>query len=415
MSRVTQTDFTGRLQDVAAALLKLGATAYGGPAIMGVMQAELQEKRRWVSKERFLEGLSVANMLPGATATQLGIFLGYARGGWWGGLVAGLCFVLPAFVVMLALTIAYASVSVTPLARSALYGLGPVVLGLFAVAVYRLGRSVAGTVPEAVIGVLAAAAFAGTPVGIVAILLLSGGAGVLLFHPKKPRASVLVLASMAFLGVLSLVWWMTRSGPHAPVAGHVPDPNSLLEVGSYFFKVGAFTIGGGLTMIAFIQEQVVGQFGWLTPREFIDGLALGQFTPGPILMIAAYVGYKVAGIAGAAVAATAAFLPSFIIMLAILPVLDRIRTLAWMRAAMKGMGPAVIGVLAVSLLRLAPYALPDPFAMVIMAATIVVLLNSRIGAFKLMIAGAILGVLRSRLPAVVGFKAMGRLIISSRA
>ena len=414
MSRVTQTDFTGRLQDVAAALLKLGATAYGGPAIMGVMQAELQEKRRWVSKERFLEGLSVANMLPGATATQLGIFLGYARGGWWGGLVAGLCFVLPAFVVMLALTIAYDSVSVTPLARSALYGLGPVVLGLFAVAVYRLGRSVAGTVPEAVIGVLAAAAFAGTPVGIVAILLLSGGAGVLLFHPKKPRASVLVLASMAFLGVLSLVWWMTRSGPHAPVAGHVPDPNSLLEVGSYFFKVGAFTIGGGLTMIAFIQEQVVGQFGWLTPREFIDGLALGQFTPGPILMIAAYVGYKVAGIAGAAVAATAAFLPSFIIMLAILPVLDRIRTLAWMRAAMKGMGPAVIGVLAVSLLRLAPYALPDPFAMVIMAATIVVLLNSRIGAFKLMVAGAILGVLRSRLPAVGGFKAMGRLIISSR-
>ena len=167
-------------------------------------------------------------------------------------------------------------------------------------------------------------------------------------------------------------------------------------------------------MIAFIQEQVVGQFGWLTPREFIDGLALGQFTPGPILMIAAYVGYKVAGIAGAAVAATAAFLPSFIIMLAILPVLDRIRTLAWMRAAMKGMGPAVIGVLAVSLLRLAPYALPDPFAMVIMAATIVVLLNSRIGAFKLMVAGAILGVLRSRLPAVAGFKAMGRLIISSR-
>src|SRR5256712_6914253 len=409
MSRVTQTDFTGRLQDVAAALLKLGATAYGGPAIMGVMQAELQEKRRWVSKERFLEGLSVANMLPGATATQLGIFLGYARGGWWGGLVAGLCFVLPAFVVMLALTIAYASVSVTPLARSALYGLGPVVLGLFAVAVYRLGRSVAGTVPEAVIGVLAAAGFAGTPGGIVAILLLSGGAGVLLFHPKKPRASVLVLASMAFLGVLSLVWWMTRSGPHAPVAGHVPDPNSLLEVGSYFFKVGAFTIGGGLTMIAFIQEQVVGQFGWLTPREFIDGLALGQFTPGPILMIAAYVGYKVAGIAGAAVAATAAFLPSFVIMLAILPVLDRIRTLAWMRAAMKGMGPAASGVLAVSLIRLAPAALPDPFAITILAATLLALTIFRTSVFRLMIAGAALGVLRSYLPVLRGFRAATRL------
>src|SRR6267143_1533985 len=131
MSRVTHADFTGRLQDVAAALLKLGATAYGGPAIMGVMQAELQEKRRWVSKERFLEGLSVANMLPGATATQLGIFLGYARGGWWGGLVAGLCFVLPAFVVMLALTVAYGAFGVHPILRGALYGLGPVVLAIF--------------------------------------------------------------------------------------------------------------------------------------------------------------------------------------------------------------------------------------------------------------------------------------------
>src|SRR6267378_4967182 len=113
MSRVTHGDFTGRLQDVAAALLKLGATAYGGPAIMGVMQTELQEKRRWVSKERFLEGLSVANMLPGATATQLGIFLGYARGGWWGGLIGGVCFVAPAFFIMLALAVTYATLGFT--------------------------------------------------------------------------------------------------------------------------------------------------------------------------------------------------------------------------------------------------------------------------------------------------------------
>src|SRR5213593_5286692 len=107
MSRVTQTDFTGRLQDVAAALLKLGATAYGGPAIYGILQAELQEKRRWVSKERFVEWLSLANLIPGATLTQFCMFLGYARGGFWGGLLAGLCFVLPAFGVMLALTLIY--------------------------------------------------------------------------------------------------------------------------------------------------------------------------------------------------------------------------------------------------------------------------------------------------------------------
>ncbi len=159
-----------------------------------------------------------------------------------------------------------------------------------------------------------------------------------------------------------------------------------------------------------IQDQVVGQFGWLTPREFIDGLALGQLTPGPVLMIAAYVGYKVAGIAGAAVAAAAAFLPSFIIMLIILPALNRVRKLVWTRAAMRGMGPAVIGVLAVSLIRLAPAALPDVFAIVILAAALLGLMVVRIGVFKLMIAGAMLGVLRSSLPLIRGFKAVGRLI-----
>src|SRR6058998_4185729 len=130
--------FARSWKDIASAFLRLGATSYGGPAIMGIMQAELQEKRQWVSKERFVEGLSLVNMLPGATAAQLGIFLAYARGGWWGGLLGGLAFVVPAFVIMLALTIAYAPLGVTPLARSALYGLGPVVIGLFAIALYRL-------------------------------------------------------------------------------------------------------------------------------------------------------------------------------------------------------------------------------------------------------------------------------------
>lgn len=185
---------------------------------------------------------------------------------------------------------------------------------------------------------------------------------------------------------------------NSTAATWTPDPKRLVDLGLYFLGVGAFTIGGGLTMIAFIQDQVVGQFGWLTPREFIDGLALGQLTPGPVLMIAAYVGYKLAGIAGAAVAATAAFLPSFVIMLAILPVLDRVRQLAWVKAVMKGMGPAVIGVLVVSLGRLSPAAIPDPFALAILIGTVVGAMALRTGAFKLMFGGAVAGVLRDQLP-----------------
>src|SRR5215813_1415931 len=387
------------LKEVASSLVRLGATSYGGPAIMGIMQAELQEKRKWVTKERFLEGLSVVNMVPGATATQLGIFLGYARGGWWGGLIGGVCFVTPAFVIMLVLTIAYASLGLTPIALGALYGLGPVVLALFALAVYRLAKSAAGTGTEMAIGVAAALASAGTSLGIVAILILAGCAGLLFLQPKKPGIQMRALASALILVVLSAPWWLNPAGFAWSGTARVPDPRSLLDIGAYFLKVGAFTIGGGLTMIAFIQDQVVGQFGWLTPREFIDGLALGQLTPGPVLMIAAYVGYKLAGLAGAAVAAAAAFLPSFVIMLAILPVLDRVRQMAWMKASMRGMSPAVIGVLAVSLVRLAPAALPDPLALLILIGTIVAALSFRVGAFKLMLGGAVLGVVRSWLPA----------------
>jgi chromate transporter len=396
----TRTAVVGSWKEIATSLFKLGATSYGGPAIMGIMQAELQEKRRWVSKERFLEGLAVANMLPGATATQLGIFLGYARGGWVGGLLGRVCFVLPAFVIMLGLTIAYAGFSVTPVARGALYGLGPVVLGLYAVAVYRLGRAAATTVPEMVIGVLAAAAAIGTSVGVVVILVLAGIAGLVLLQPARPRALWVASSCVLFAAILTAAWWLPMSPSVFAARGGIPDPRNLWDLGMYFLKVGAFTIGGGLAMIAFIQDQVVGQYGWLTAREFIDGLALGQLTPGPVLMIAAYVGYKAAGPAGAAVAGGAAFLPSFVIMLGVLPILDRVRKLAWVRAVMKGMAPAVIGVLAVSLFRLAPAALPDAIAVAILAVALLALVVFQIGAFRLMIAGAVLGVLRSSLPAM---------------
>lgn len=391
------------MRDVAVNLLKLGATAYGGPAIMGIMQAELQEKRQWVTKERFVEGLSLVNLLPGAAATQLGIFLGYARAGWWGGLLGGLCFVLPGFAIMLALTLAYASLGVTPIMRGALYGLGPVVLGIYFVAVYRLGKAMVGTRAQVVVAIAAAGAMFVNVFGIAAILLLAGGAGLLLFHSR--RLGVIVLALV--LAMLAVAHVVSPATPIPVVAATPGSPHaaSLAELGALLFKIGALTFGGGLSMIAFIQDQVVNQHHWLTPQEFIDGLALGQFTPGPILMVAAYVGYKVAGIAGATVGTAAVFLPSFVLMLAILPAFARVRKLQWMRAAMRGIGPAVIGVLAVSLVRLAPHAVPDPFAIVTLMATVAVLLLWRVGTVKLMLAGAVVGILRSRLFPLRGVKA----------
>lgn len=382
-----------RFREIAASFLKIGALAYGGPAIMGIMQAELQEKRQWLSKERFLEGLSLVNMLPGAGATQLGIFLGYARGGWWGGLLAGLCFVLPAFFIMLVLTLVYATFGETPLMRGALYGLGPVVLGIFAVAVYRLGRNAITGLVQVLIAVAAAIAVIASPLGIAMVLLTAGALGIFLFHSR--RAGGYVLTTLATL--LITLHFLSPYLAVETTAANGTAPAGLLEIGAFFFKVGALTFGGGLTMIAFVQEQVVNQLQWLTPREFVDGLALGQFTPGPILMVAAYVGYKLAGFTGAVVGGAAIFLPSFLLMLSILPVYERVRKLLWMKAALKGIGPAVIGVLAVALTQMAPHAIPDPFAGVIFAATVLILLAWRVGAIKIMLGGALAGIVRERL------------------
>ena len=304
---------------------------------------------------------------------------------------------LPGFLVLMALTMGYAALGVTPLIRGALYGLGPVVLGIYVVAVYRLGRAVLGMRSQVLIAIAAAVAALATPLGIVSILLLAGGVGLWLFHSRKLGVAVLVPLAACLAIFYIIARWVSAPGVLPATATADAPAASLAQVAMFLLKVGAFTFGGGLTMIAFIQEQVVSQWSWLTPQEFIDGLALGQLTPGPVLMVAAYVGYKVAGLAGAVVGSIAAFLPSFVMMLALLPVFDRARTLKWTRAALRGIAPAVIGVLAVSLVRLAPHAVPDVFALATLAATVVILMLWRVNTIKVMLGGAVLGIARSRL------------------
>ena len=376
-------------KEIATSFLKIGTTAYGGPAIMGVMQAEIQERRQWTSKPRFLEGLGLVNVLPGATMVQLAIFLGYERAGWWGGLLAGLCFTAPAFVVMLVLDAAYATFGVSPLLRGALYGLGPVVLAIFVSAVFRLGKSALRSRTHALIAAGAAVAALQSPLGAAAILILAGGVGVLLFYSR--RAGVVVLSTLTLaIALVRLVPWSLLAVPATATGGP-----SLGGVAAVFTGLGAFTFGGGLSIIALMQEQVVDRLHWLTPREFVDGLALGQLTPGPIIMVAAYVGYKTLGMTGAAVAAAASFVPSFVMMLALLPLFDRVRNLAWARAVIQGIVPGVVGVMAVALVRMAPYAAPDAPAIAVLVVTAAALVVWRLAPLKVMGSGTVFGILRT--------------------
>ncbi|MBI3371028.1 MAG: chromate efflux transporter [Betaproteobacteria bacterium] len=385
-------DITHHWKDLVKVFLKLGAMSYGGPAIMGIMQSEIQEKRGWLSKQKFLEGLALVNMLPGAGATQLGIFIGYHRAGWRGGVLAGLCFILPAFFIMLALTLLYSTYGALPVMRDAFYGLGPVVLGIFVVALCRLGRTALKGTRQILLAGAAALAVAFTPLGIVTTLLLAGSVGVMLYHSR----ALGLRAALVMLALFAVFHW-----GYLPQAGNVPIGHGaatgqtgvpgLWGIGSFFFTVGAFTFGGGITMLAFVQEQVVNQLHWLTPQEFLDGLALGQLTPGPILMLAAYVGYKLTGIGGALAGAGAIFLPSFVLMLSVLPVLARFRELLWIKAAMKGITAAVIGAISVSLLQMAPHAAPDAFTSFLAMLTVAAMLWWRIGPLPLMLGGSYIG------------------------
>jgi len=288
---------------------------------MGIMQAAVAEKRHRVSKDQFVEGLSLVNLVPGATATELGIFLGHARCEWRGSIVAGLCFVVPAFCIMIVLPSVYAALGATPHMHRP--------LGLGHGRARHLCRSrlpcraSGGLEFNPTRSVRSRSCRCGiSTLGAATVLALAIGVGILLFHSR--RAGALVTASVgAVLIIIKFASW----APFIAVtpAGQPGAPAGLAEIGAFFLGVGAFTFGGGITMVALVQEQLVSHLRWLTQQEFIDGLALGQFTPGPIPMVAAYVGYKVGGIADAPVAATAVFLPSFVLMWVSLPLVERVR------------------------------------------------------------------------------------------
>src|SRR5205809_1498166 len=288
------------LTDLLLYFLRLGTAGFGGPiALVGYMQRDLVEKRCWISRQDYVEGLALAQLAPGPLAAQLAIYLGWVRAGATGATLVGAAFVLPSFVMVLAISALYLRYGGLAWMQGAFYGIGAAVIAIIARSAYKLVRiTLARDGLLWVLFAVSAMVTASTESELVWVFLSCGVAALAVKtrgRLPQPRASL----------VLAPLWWVT--GLHGVAA-----PGLLLRVFTYFAEAGAFVFGSGLAIVPFLYGGVVGDFHWLTERQFLDAVAVAMITPGPVVITVGFIGYLVAGPAGACVAALATFLPCYL-------------------------------------------------------------------------------------------------------
>ena len=364
------------LSELARVFLKLGMIGFGGPAAhIALMRQEIVERRGWLTEERFLEYLAASNLLPGPTSTEMAIHIGRDRAGWRGLLVAGACFILPAALIVSALAWGYVRYGTLPAAEGVLYGMKPVVIAVVAQALWSLGRTALTSrwLAALAVGSLAALAFGASEITVLLLAALVAGAAGLRGGASLPAAGlVLVPASL--------------SG--AAAAG---TPLGLFAV---FLKIGSVLFGSGYVLLAFLRADLVERLGWLTERQLLDAVAVGQITPGPVFTTATFVGYLLAGGAGAAAATLGIFLPSFLFVAVSGPLLRRIRASPPARAALDGVVVASLALMAYVTVELAHAALVDGVTIALALVSALLLVRWRLGAGWLILAGGVVGLLR---------------------
>ncbi|MFT0812996.1 chromate efflux transporter [Synechococcus sp. OH20] len=390
-----------RLKEIAAVFLRLGSLGFGGPqAHIAMQHDEAVIRRGWMSQEQFAEGVGLCELLPGPASTQMGIYVGYVRAGWLGAVLAGFCFIAPAFVIEVIFSWLYFRFRGVPQLEGLFFGVAPVVIAIVLAFCWKLGRK---AVQDWSRGLIAVAAFALLLRGVNILVLfgLAALVGLVLYGPRSPLPGIPALLPGP---VLMLAQTVGAAVPPETLA--VSSFWGLERIGTYFwpltlffFKVGSAIFGGGLVIIPFIADEVVDQLGWLTPAEFLDGVAIGQFTPGPVVLTAAFIGYKVAGVLGALTATVAIFAPSFAFILLAAPLLLRIRRNAWVKGSLQAITPTALGAVAAATVPLAQKALLQEttaaslMALGIGGAALIALLRFRQPTWLLVMAGAGLGLL----------------------
>lgn len=384
-----------RLRELSALFLKLGAISFGGPAAhIALIEEEIVRKREWVTRQQFLDMLGAANLIPGPTSTELAINVGFVRAGWAGLCVAGACFILPAALITGAFAWTYVRFGTRTQAVSVLAGVKAAVIAVIAIAIWRLGKTAVKDAGLAGLGVISLAAFF---LGVNPIAILFGGGllGMLARRITKLRRSAASIflpfpRSTARISVLWLRWFGTVT--LATTGAAVARP-SIGSIALFFLKVGAVLYGGGYVLLAFLEQGLVRQHAWLTQQQLLDAVAIGQFTPGPVLSTATFIGYILGGTRGAAVATVGIFLPSFFYVALLAPVLFRLRQSPWMAAFLDSANVCAVALMAGVTLRLAADALRGWPAWAIALVSLAVLLRWRLTPAWIVLGGGIAGLL----------------------
>jgi chromate transporter len=352
------------LADLVRYFLQLGTFGFGGPiALAGYMQRDLVERKRWISKQDYLEGLALAQLAPGPLAAQLAIYIGWVRGRVWGASLVGLAFVLPSFIMVLVLSALYVHFKGLSWMRGAFYGIGAAVIAIIARSAYKLVKmSLSRDSLLWGIFLVSGLITAWTESEIVWVFLASGVLTLLVRAAPRWRAG----ASLAFLPLP--LWSVT--GLAGPVGA-----TTLWTIGWYFAEAGAFVFGSGLAIVPFLRVGVVDQFHWLNDRQFLDAVAVAMITPGPVVITTAFIGYLVAGLSGAVVAALATFLPCYLLTVLPAPYFRRFAQNVGLKAFVDGVTAAATGAIAGAAIVLGKRALLDIPTILICLATLGVIVR----------------------------------------
>lgn len=373
------------LREVALVLFKLGVIGFGGPAAhLALMRQEMVERRKWLSEQEFLDLIGSASVLPGPTSTQVGILLGKKRAGWPGLVVGGVCFIAPAMVIVCVLAWAYTRWGTTSAGAGLLYGIKPVVIAIVVQAIVGLIRgAVKGRVLLALGGVVSFASYlAGANVLIVMVAV---GLAVTLVD-NLPRSDHSVAGLVPALGAVPAMSERVVQVRYHP---------SLLAVFGEFLKLGCIVFGSGYVLLAFLRGDLVGAHGWITSRQLLDAVSVGQFTPGPVFTTATFIGYLSAGLTGALVATVAIFAPSFVMMAGLAPLVPQLRRWRWSASALDGVNVAALGLMAGVTVDLARTGIVDPLTGVLAAVTFAVLVRFRPNSMWVLVVGAVIGTLHA--------------------